>query len=64
MKKLYKKLPSLASDYSGAFSVLFEMNCLKVLHGQGGCTGNYCYADEFRWMDREKNVFHSGMSEI
>ena len=64
MKKLYKKLPALASDYSGAFSVLFEMNCLKVLHGQGGCTGNYCYADELRWMDRKKNVFHSGMSEI
>lgn len=64
MKRLFKRLPALAADYSGAFSVLFEMNCLKILHGQGGCTGNYCYADEFRWMDKKKNVFHSNMSEI
>lgn len=32
--------------------------------GQGGCTGNYCYADEFRWMDKKKNVFHTNISEI
>ena len=64
MKRLFRYLPALAADYSGAFSVLFEMDCLKVLHGQGGCTGNYCYADEFRWMDKKKNVFHTNMSEI
>lgn len=64
MKRLFRYLPALAADYSGAFSVLFEMDCLKVLHGQGGCTGNYCYADEFRWMEKKKNVFHTNMSEI
>ena len=64
MKRLFRYLPALAADYSGAFSVLFEMDCLKVLHGQGGCTGNYCYADEFRWMDKKKNVFHTNISEI
>lgn len=64
MKKLYKRLPAPAADYSGVFAVLFEMDCLKVLHGQGGCTGNYCYADELRWIDGRKNVFHSAISEI
>lgn len=63
MKKLYKQLPSFAPDYSGVLSVFFEMDCLKIIHGQGGCTGNYCYVDELRWGNKRKNVFCSGISE-
>ncbi len=48
MKKLYKYLPALAPDYSGASGVFYEMNGLVVMCDPGACTGNIFALDEAR----------------
>ena len=64
MKKLFVKMPAFASDYGGAMAVFFEMNCLKLVHGPGGCCGNFCHCDELRWQEGTKNIYHSGLRDI
>ncbi len=48
MKNLYKSLPSLSPDYSGACGVFFEINGLIVMCDPGACTGNIMALDEAR----------------
>lgn len=49
MKGIFQKLPSLASDYSGASSVLFEMGGMTVVCDAGSCFASFLILDDPRW---------------
>lgn len=49
MKGIFHRLPSLASDYSGACSVLFEMGGITALCDASGCVGTFIVLDDPRW---------------
>lgn len=55
MSRLSLYLPSFAADYSGACSVLFDLDFLVVLADAKCCTRNYVNYDEPRWT-REKET--------
>ncbi len=64
MKRLFKKLPPFAPDYSGVCSALFELGGLAVILDASGCTGNYTGYDEPRWYDGTGNVLCSSLREL
>ncbi len=64
MKRLFKKLPPFAPDYSGVCSALFELGGLAVILDASGCTGNYTGYDEPRWYDGPGNVLCSSLREL
>ena len=49
MAKLSIYLPPFAADYSGAASMLFNLNCVNVIVDASCCTHNYISYDEPRW---------------
>lgn len=64
MKNLFKRLPSFSADYSGVCNAAGTMDCLIVLHGQGGCNGGVTTCDDFdKDFNQERMVF-TKISEI
>lgn len=56
-------LPSLASDYSGACSVLYAMQALTLLYSPGGCSSTIMECDEIRDL-RQTLFFSSKLGEL
>lgn len=63
MRKFLTCLPSLASDYSGACSVLFAMHSLNLLYSPGGCSSAVIECDEIRDL-RQTLFFSSKLGEM
>ena len=63
MRKLLNCVPSLASDYSGACSVLFAMQSLNLLYSPGGCSSAIIECDEIRDL-RQTLFFSSKLGEL
>ena len=57
------RLPSLASDYSGACSVLYAMQALTLLYSPGGCSSAIIECDEIRDL-RQTLFFCSKLGEL
>jgi len=57
MKGIFNRVPPLASDYSGACSVLFAMQSINFLYSPGGCSSAVVECDEIR--DLRKTLFFS-----
>ncbi|MDR1404373.1 MAG: nitrogenase component 1 [Candidatus Methanoplasma sp.] len=64
MARLFMKLPSFATDYSGAASFLSDIGGLVAVHGPTGCIGNYTGYDDPRWFSSPGMVFNSALREI
>jgi len=64
MKGLYKVLPPFAPDYSGACSVLFELEGISVIQDAAGCTGNFVGYDEPRCYGSSAAIFTSELREV
>lgn len=64
MKNLFHKLPGFAADYSGAMSAVTHVRCLRVLHGQGGCSGGVCTCDDYESGTDDWRTLFSKISEI
>lgn len=64
MHNLFKRLPSFSTDYSGICNAAKTMNCLIVLHGQGGCVGGVNTCDDFEREEGEMKLLFSKVSEI
>lgn len=63
MKGIFQKLPSLASDYSGACGVLFEMGGLTVLCDASGCSGSFLILDDPRWYTGPQRFYSAQLRE-
>ena len=63
MSHLFVNLPSFATDYSGAASVLYNLGGLVVIHEPSGCMGNFTGFDEPRWYHSPKRIFSSFIRE-
>ncbi len=63
MSHLFIDLPSFATDYSGAASVLYNLSGLVVIHEPSGCMGNFTGFDEPRWYHEPKGIFSSFIRE-
>ncbi|MCB8816080.1 hypothetical protein [Desulfosporosinus shakirovi] len=57
MSGLLTRVPSLASDYSGACSLLFALPSLNLLYSPGGCSSAVIECDEIR--DLSQTLFFS-----
>lgn len=57
MKGIFNRVPPLASDYSGACSVLFAIYSLNLLYSPGGCSSAVIECDEIR--DLRRTLFFS-----
>ncbi len=64
MKNLFHKLPGFAADYSGAMLAVSHMRCLRILHGQGGCSGGVCTCDDYESETDDWRTLFSKISEI
>lgn len=64
MAKLSVYLPPFASDYSGACSTLFGLDCLIIVIDAGCCTRNYVEYDELRWKRRRKSTFSAQLRTL
>lgn len=63
MKGIFNRVPPLASDYSGACSVLFAFSSLNLLYTPGGCSSAIIEFDEIRdW--RRTLFFSSKLGEL
>ncbi|GAB6155855.1 hypothetical protein JCM17380_46060 [Desulfosporosinus burensis] len=63
MSSFLTRLPSLASDYSGACSVLFALPSLNLLYTPGGCSSAILECDEIRNF-RQTLFFSSKLGEM
>jgi hypothetical protein len=63
MARLFVRIPSFATDYSGAASTISDLGGLAVVHGPTGCIGNFTGYDETRWFSSPKAVFNSALRE-
>lgn len=63
MNGIFQKLPSLASDYSGAGSVLFEMGGMTVFCDAGSCFGTFLILDDPRWHAAPQRLFSASLRE-
>lgn len=63
MRKFLTHVPSLASDYSGACSVLFALPSLNLLYSPGGCSSAVIECDEIRDL-RQTLFFSSKLGEL
>ena len=57
-------LPTLAPDFSGVCSTLFELGGIIAIHDPGGCTGSYTGYDEPRWFDQKSKVFTTSLDDV
>lgn len=64
MRNLFHKLPGFAADYSGAMLAVSHMGCLRILHGQGGCSGGVCTCDDYESETDDWRTLFSKISEI
>ena len=64
MQNLSIYLPPFAGDYSGACSVLYDLNCLVVLCDAACCTRNYINYEEPRWSPDERTTFCARLRTI
>lgn len=64
MRNLFHKLPGFAADYSGAMLAVSNMRCLRILHGQGGCSGGVCTCDDYESETDDWRTLFSKISEI
>lgn len=64
MRNLFKRLPSFSTDYSGICNAAKTMNCLIILHGQGGCIGGVSTCDDFEREEGSMQILFSKVSEI
>ena len=64
MRNLFHKLPGFAADYSGAMLAVSHMRCLRILHGQGGCSGGVCTCDDYESETDDWRTLFSKISEI
>lgn len=63
MSSFLTRLPSLASDYSGACSVLFALSSINLLYSPGGCSSAVIECDEIRNL-RQTLFFSSKLGEM
>lgn len=63
MKGIFQKLPSLASDYSGASSVLFEMGGMTVVCDAGSCFASFLILDDPRWHRGPQRFYSASLRE-
>lgn len=63
MNGIFQKLPSLASDYSGASSVLFEMGGMTVVCDAGSCFASFLVLDDPRWHRGPQRFYTARMRE-
>lgn len=56
MSTLSLFLPPFASDYTGAASALFELDCLVAINDGSCCTSNFASYDEPRWQSMRKQT--------
>lgn len=63
MKGIFHRLPSLASDYSGACGVLLEMGGLTVLCDASGCAGSFLVLDDPRWHSGPQRFYCAALRE-
>lgn len=57
MSSLSLYLPPFASDYTGAASALFELDCLVAINDGSCCTSHFASYDEPRWnTDRKQTL--------
>lgn len=63
MSNFLTRVPSLASDYSGACSVLFALPSLNLLYSPGGCSSAVIECDEIRDL-RQTLFFGSKLGEM
>ena len=64
MAKLCIYLPPFASDYTGACSVLFDLDCMTAINDAGCCTEHYVFCDEPRWEKKVRPVFCTTIRNI
>lgn len=64
MKQLSIYLPSLAADYSGVCSALFDLPCLVIIQDAGCCTRNYVDYDEPRWSRTKRTTLCAQLRTI
>ena len=64
MGQLCIYLTPFASDYSGACSALFDLDCITAINDAGCCTSHYVYYDEPRWSDKVRPVFSTAIRNI
>ena len=64
MGQLCIYLTPFASDYSGACSALFDLNCMTAINDGGCCTSHYVYYDEPRWTGEIRPVFSTAIRSI
>lgn len=64
MRGFHVVLPTLAPDYSGAASALYELGGAVVVHDPSGCLGNFVGYDEPRLYDTHSRVFTSALDEM
>lgn len=64
MRDLHIVLPTVAPDYSGAASALYELGGAVVIHDPSGCLGNFVGYDEPRAYDMRSRVYTSALDEM
>ena len=64
MQNLSIYLPPFAGDYSGACSVLYDLNCLVVLCDAACCTRNYINYEEPRWSPDKRTTLCAQLRTI
>ena len=61
MGQLCIYLPPFTSDYSGACSALFDLDCMMIINDASCCTSNYVFYDEPRWQDHVRPVLNTSL---
>ncbi|MBR6331729.1 MAG: hypothetical protein IKR78_01160 [Dehalococcoidales bacterium] len=64
MGQLSIYLPPFASDYTGACSALFDIDCMTAITDASCCTSHYVYTDEPRWGEKVKPVFSIALRNV
>jgi nitrogenase molybdenum-cofactor synthesis protein NifE len=64
MSKLNFVLPPFSSDYAGACSCLFDLDCMVVIDDAACCSRNYIGYDEPRWFGNRKPIYCSALREM
>ncbi|CAK7047206.1 MAG: Light-independent protochlorophyllide reductase subunit B [Paraeggerthella hongkongensis] len=57
-------LPAFAPDYSGAVSVLYDLQGTIVVNGASGCLANCAGYDEPRYFEKTSLVLSSGLRDV
>ncbi|MDR3206267.1 MAG: hypothetical protein LBT41_04145 [Candidatus Methanoplasma sp.] len=63
MVRMFFTLPPAATDFSGAVSLVASLGGAAVIHGPGGCIGNFIGYDDPGWYRLPKEVFTTLLNE-